>query len=379
MAPFVLIFTLLFASSAGARVEVPVVGVWVSAEARQALEAGEQRALGCYLTIDERPLEVRETCDGVERAWPRVRLSAMGATGLQIRSPEPAEEGELVRTLISRPGAPDELEVRIQAPGGAREFRRLYRLDERRLDALETVELVQRRLVGRWNADDGGALAFLPDGTYTFHGERGTFRVEAGFETEAGAWGALFLEPEDGQRRRYLLHGAGWRIGLAEVPRDVELRLPSDVEPEDPAEEVVEGAAADDPWSDRGAEGLEADEPTAAPHHEAPELVHVGGVAIPLPRRAPAKWAVVGFREVEPEVTLWLTRQAEDAQAVEARDADGLSPEGEAILAEAEEEEPPPIAQPIVPAKRRVCGCGAAEGALALVLLVPAWRRKRCT
>lgn len=353
MAPIVLIVTLLFASSAGARVPVPMVGTWVSAEARQALEAGEQRALGCILTIDERPLEVREACDGVERAWPKVRFSSLGQAGLQIRSEDPEDAAGVVRTIVSRAGAPDELEVRVEVPGGAREFRRLYRLDAGRLAALETAQIVQGRLVGQWKTDDGGALAFGPDGTFSFQGEQGRFQVEAGFETAAGAWGALTLQPQEGQVRQYLLHGAGWRVGLAEVPRDLELRLPSDVPAPVEVAEAVEEA----------------------------ESVEVDGVAIPLPPRAPSHWAVVAPWEEEPQVTLWLTRQAPEQMAAaeraeakaEATGEPGAEVDGEVA------EEPPPIAQPIVPARRRACGCGAGEAGLLALVAVPLWRRKRCT
>jgi hypothetical protein len=232
-------------------------------------------------------------------------------------------------------------------------------------------------LVGQWKTDDGGALVFGPDGTFSFQGEQGRFQVEAGFETAAGAWGALTLQPQEGQVRQYLLHGAGWRVGLAEVPRDLELRLPSDV----PAAVEEEPAPARglhgtglglrpvDVPGEEPREGAEAAEAVEAV--EAEESVEVDGVAIPFPPRGPSHWAVVAPWEEEPQVTLWLTRQAPEQMAAKER--------AEAEVDGEVAEEPPPIAQPIVPARRRACGCGAGEAGLLALVAVPLWRRKRCT
>lgn len=321
-------FLILLASSlaleAQARVRVPMVGTWVSSEARQALDAKEQREIGCYLTVEEEPLRVVERCDGVERPWPRPRLESPGSNVLEIHS---QEEG-IRRRLVARAGAPTEIEVSAQEEGGEIELRRLYRLNPARIRSLENLAITQSRLVGTWRTDEGGAFTFSPDGTFSASGEAGRFRVDAGFESEGGAWGLLHLLPEGGVPRRYLLHGAGVRIGLAEVPQDLDLHLPEEEGPPDPEE--------------------------GAPDEE--REVVIEGISIPLPAQKRASRVVPAWEE-EPAVGLWLSR---------SRKAEAAT-----VAEEPPDPEQPPISQPILSNKRRICGCASSEGALSLAALLP--------
>lgn len=332
----VLLFVLL-ASPVAARASLSLEGVWVSAETRRWLQSDQTGDPGCFVEVSAEGPQVEENCaEGIYRV-PRVTQTASGS------AVELVWEGvDGTRRAVVRAGTPSEMELRIDRDGQL-EYRRLYRLDARHLRGLRNLALARDRLVGEWTTEDGVSLAFRPDGTYAFGGDVGRYRVAGGFTTAGGAFGALVLEPErGGPTRRYLLHGQGARLGLAEVPRDVDLVLPT----EEPAE--VEA---------RGEGGAEA--------------VVLDGVEIPLPSEEGERpIAVLPPGVEEPTPRIWFDRKSEPA--VEQR-----SPEAEPTEEASAVEEPPPIARPIKPARK--CGCQAAEAGAGLGLLVPwlVWRARR--
>lgn len=335
---------LLFATPAFARAPVSLEGTWVSAEARRLLQSGQSGDPGCYLKVSAEGSVVESCADGVRR-WPRVSESVT-ATAAELRS----EGADGVRRAVVRAGAPAEMELRIEA-GDSVEFRRLYRLDPRHSRELGDLVLVRDRLLGEWTTEDGVSLRFGGDGTYVFGGDAGRYRLKGGFLTPGGAQGVLYLQPESGgPTRRYLLHGRGHRLGLAEIPLDVELLLPD--------------KARQDEFA-RGSEGSidaaveEGEEPQREP---GTEVVVVEGVRIPLPEEEDEPvLAVLPPGVEEPEPRIWLDRAIPPAEEI-AKD------EGE-VHGDEEGEEPPPIAQPIRPARR--CGCQAAEATAGLILVGP--------
>lgn len=327
MMAFFLLVAWLFAMPAWGQVGLSPEGTWVSAATRRLAQSGEGGDPGCFLQISEEGWVVEENCSEIPTRWPSVKVTT-SPSAVEIRS----EGSEEQRRLVLRAGAPAEMELMVER-GGEREFFRLYRLDDRFLPALRSLALVRDRLLGAWETEDGVPFRLRADGSYVFGGDLGRFRAEGGFSTEGGAWGALFLEPEaGGPIRRYLLHGSGSRLGLAEVPRDMDLLLPSHLEAED-EEEVVE------------------------------EVV-VEGVAIPLPSRPSEPTAVFPPGAEEPTVGIWLVRSS-PTPLDEAQEEEPLA-----------EEEVPAIAQPIRPARK--CGCGTAEAGLGVGLLLPAlWLARR--
>lgn len=311
----------------GAQAALSPEGIWVTAEARRILQAGTTGDPGCTLIVAKERVE--ESCEATPFLWPSPRFGREGGI-IEIRS----DGLDANRRLILRPGAPSELEVRIEREG-EREFYRLYRLEERHRAALETLVQVRDHLLGEWETEDGVALHFGADGSYRFGGDVGRFRAEGGFLTEAGAWIALFFEPEAGPVRRYLVHGRGQRIGLAEVPRDVDLLLPA-------------------PTIEEEAEDEEAEE------------VVVEGIAIPLPGGAPLTGRILPRDVEEPAVGIWLERPAPPP----------MEENPEELEEEEGDEETPAIAQPIRPARK--CGCGSAEGgALGGILFGVLWLFRR--
>lgn len=308
------------AGTASAQVGLSPEGVWVTAEARRLLGEGRTGDPGCHLVVAEGGTAVEEDCAEGRLRWPAVSV-VRNVGAVEIRS----EGADAVRRLVLRPGAPSELEVHVERDG-ERSFHRLYRLEPRHRPALDTLVLVRDRLLGSWETGDGVEVVFDGQGRYRFGGDVGRFRVEAGFVTELGAWAALHFEPEaGGPVRRYLVHGEGERLGLAEVPRDVDLL----VAPPAPDSEPEVGDV----------------------------VVVVEGVSIPVPGTAPAAGRVLPPHLEEPAPGIWLRRPV-------ARDHVAAEAEPEEIEPPAE---PPPIAQPIRPA--RSCGCAASEaGAFALIL-----------
>lgn len=308
-------------------------GAWVSAEARRLLQEGRAGDPGCYLVVTEEGSAVEESCAEATFPWPSVSVTRSGST-IEIRS----VDADLARRLVLRPGAPSELEVRIER-GGESDFHRLYRLEDRYLPALETLRQVRDHLLGDWETEDGVELTLGGDGSYRFGGDVGRFRAEGGFLTEAGAWVALFFEPEGGGPvRRYLLHGRGERIGLAEVPRDVELLVA-------------------------------APEAEAEPEEKEAEEVVVEGIAIPLPTPSSAEHRVLPPGVEEPAPRIWLQRPTPKDEEGKVAERETSEPgEGDAEL--------PAIAQPIRPV--RSCGCAASEaGFFGAVLLPGLWLARR--
>lgn len=339
MAARLVLSLLLVATPAAARAPLSLEGVWVSAETRRWVQSGQTGDPGCFLEVSEGP-QVEENCaEGIYR-WPRVSQTTTAA------SVELVWEGvDGPRRAVVRAGTPSEMELRIDRDGEL-EYRRFYRLDARHLRGLRNLALARDRLVGEWTTEDGVSLSFRPDGTYAFGGDVGRYRVAGGFTTAGGAFGALFLEPEQGGPvRRYLLHGEGARLGLAEVPRDMDLLLLPEAE-EDEAEEV-------EPAEEGGAGAVVLD-----------------GVEIPLPSEEEGPTSVLPPGAEEPAPRIWFDRRSETATAERA-------PEDEISEEESAPEEPPPIARPIKPARK--CGCQAAEAGAGLGLLVPwlVWRARR--
>jgi len=364
--------SVLFATSASAGALLSLEGIWVSAEARRLVQAGGSGDPGCFLEVSAEGSVLENCAEGIHR-WPRVTESVTpGAAELRSESPDG------VRHAVVRAGAPAEMELRIEQ-GGTVEYRRLYRLDPRHLPALRNLVLVRDRLLGDWTTEDGVPLRFDADGTYVFGGDAGRYRLRGGLSTPGGAWGVLFFEPKHGgPTRRYLLHGRGHRLGLAEIPLDVELVLPepgseasregeegarSAVGTEEPAQEEVRAEAA---VGERPRDGREAGAAVGErPYEEREaEAVVVEGVRIPLPEEEDEpEVAVLPAGVEEPEPRIWFDRAR--PLAAEAASGNGEDP-GEK---EGEAEEPPPIARPIRPARK--CGCQAGEAAAGLVLVGP--------
>lgn len=302
-------------------------GTWVAAEARRLVQSGESGDPGCFLQVSEGGRVVEESCSEIPFHWPSPSVSRTGRA-IEIRS----VGADAIRRLVLRPGAPSEIEVMVER-GGEQEFYRLYRLDDASLPALRSLALVRDRLIGEWETEDKVPLQVRADGRYVFGGDTGRYRAEGGFRTAGGAWGALFLEPETGGPiRRYLLHGREERLGLAEVPRDVELLLPS----QHAVEEEGEAPSAE-------------------------EEVVIEGIAIPLPGGSAAEMPlpVLPPGVEEPMVRIWFERARPSSEVEEVH-----VEEEEPV-----EEEVPAIAQPIRPA--RSCGCGAGEAGVALGLAIP--------
>src|SRR5262249_38668974 len=185
-------------------------GTWVPPEVKRSLERGERGALPCFLTVSP-DLSAVESCGPESVAWGQGHASTEvpGATAIVF-------EGEPPRRILHRPGVPQEIVVEVGGEDGGQSVRRLYLLPPQLAAALSSRQVEARLFGGRLQAQGGGAIAFGPDGRYSWSGERGSYHVDAA-AAPPGTVGVLVLDPESGAPRAYGVVEESGRIGLSPI------------------------------------------------------------------------------------------------------------------------------------------------------------------